>query len=442
MICYDVIVIGGGAAGLTCAIGASKVGKKTLIIESQKLGGECTWNGCVPSKAFIATNSFEAARKVSEAVYLHESPEIMKNIGIDTLKEKAEFIDARTLRAGGELYRAKTFVIATGSTAFIPPIQGIDKTPILTTEDFFKLTSIPKNIAFIGGGVISLELAYPLARSGAKVTILEKSETLLPAEDPEVGCIFLETLKEQGINCKLGVDIKSISPEGGENMIRYRQGGEDFNLKAEKIFISAGRRARTEGFGLDKIGVEYSSRGIAVNASMQTNLPHIYAAGDCLDGFRFSHVAGRQGEIITRNIAFPWIKASLKKELPPFIMFGSPEYSRCGVTETEARKIYGDIKVYKADAQTAERAISSYDKHFNLRIFCHRGRIVGAWCLGDRAGEIISPLQFLMGTGIPFKKYAAAIQAYPGYGEILRKLAKAAMIDDLLNHPIVKLFRK
>ena len=440
---FDVIVLGGGAAGLTCAIGAAKIGKKTLLIERHKLGGECTWQGCVPSKAFIHSQSFEKARAVSEAVYLHETPEVMKSYGIEFLNSEATFIDPHTLEAGGERYTAKNFVVATGAESFIPPIKGLKDTPYLYNETFFQLKSMPKSIVFVGGGVISLELVFPLAKAGAKVTILEKMPVLLGNEDEAVRQIMMKSLEEHGVTVITGAEIVEMQAKAPGVAVQYTQNGKQGEILAEYSFISAGRRARLEGYGLDKAKIDVKPTGIQVNPYMQTSQPHIYAAGDCVDGFRFSHVAGRHGQVITRNIAFPLIKQAYENQFPPFIVFADPEYSRCGLTETAARKEFGDsLKVYEANAEHADRAISSYDNHFLFKIFCVKGKIVGAYCLGQRAGEIIAPLQFLMRANIPFKKYASVMQAYPGYGEITSRLAKGAMIDELLDNPIVKLFRK
>ncbi|MGL5253778.1 MAG: dihydrolipoyl dehydrogenase family protein [Brevinema sp.] len=440
---FDVIVLGGGAAGLTCAIGAAKIGKKTLIIERNKLGGECTWQGCVPSKAFIHSQSFEKTRAVSEAVYLHENPEVMKGFGIEVLEKEAVFINSKTLEADGELYTADNFVIATGAESIIPPIKGLKDTPYLYNESFFKLKEIPRSIIFIGGGVISLELVFPLAKSGAKVTILEKLPKLLINEDPDVQRTMMQSLQDHGVTVITNVNIIEMMPKDPGVEIKYSQDGKEESILAEYSFISAGRRARTEGYGLDKAGVTVKNTGIQVNSFMQTTQSHIYAAGDCVDGFRFSHVAGRHGQVITRNIAFPLVKQSYENDTPPFIVFTDPEYSRCGLTLSDAWKKFGDsLHVYQADAEHADRAISSFDKHFLLKVYCVKGKIVGAFCLGERAGEIITPIQFLMRSKIPFKKFASVMQAYPGYGEVISRLAKSAMIDDLLENPIVKMFRK
>ncbi|MGL5722379.1 MAG: FAD-dependent oxidoreductase, partial [Brevinema sp.] len=338
---------------------------------------------------------------------------------------------------------AKIFVVATGAESFIPPIKGLKDTPYLFNETFFQLKSIPKSIVFIGGGVISLELVFPLAKAGAKVTILEKLPMLLGNEDEPVRQAIMKSLEEHGVTVITGADIIEMLPKEPGVGVKYSQNGTEGEVLAEYSFISAGRRARIEGYGLDKAGIEVKPTGIQVNAYMQTSQPHIYAAGDCVDGFRFSHVAGRHGQVVTRNIAFPLIKQAYENQFPPFIVFADPEYSRCGLTETEARKQFGDsLKVYQNDAGHADRAIASFDKHFLLKVYCVKGKIVGAYCLGDRAGEIITPLQFLMRANIPFKKFASVMQAYPGYGEVTSRLAKAAMIDEILDNPIVKLFRK
>ena len=190
---YDVIVIGGGAGGLTCAIGAIKLNKKVLLVERRKMGGECTWSGCVPSKAFIQYSKenfsnkdeiFQKVRDVSEKIYLHETPELLKSYGIDVIIGEAQFQDTHHIKVDDTIFTGKKIVISTGTSPFIPEIKGLNESNILTNDNFFKQDKLPKSLVFVGAGVISMELAIPLARLGVKVTLLERApEVLAIAED-------------------------------------------------------------------------------------------------------------------------------------------------------------------------------------------------------------------------------------------------------------------
>lgn len=449
---YDVIVIGGGAGGLTSAIGCVKVGKKVLMIEKNMVGGECTWGGCIPSKSFIAETEkefrkvgerldsakvFQKVRETIEKVYAHETPEVLEGLGIDFIKGRGYFLDRNNIaveeRGIIHNFKGKNIVIATGSSPLIPPINGLDSVDYLTNDNFFKLESAPDSIIFIGGGVISLELAFPLAKSGTKVTILEKQTRLLPFEESEVGERMLASLKEYGIGVILEADISKIEKKiEKEAEVTINIGGVTQSVTAEKIFISSGRKPNIDGLELDKSGLKYDNHGIKTDRYLQ-GAPGIYAVGDVTGPFRFSHMAGYQGEIVVRNILVPFFKKKIDYRSIPWVTFTSPEYSRIGFKESEARERFGEsVKVYTLDEKN-DRSLSVGESYFFLKIICHKGKIVGATCIGDRSGEIINILQTLAKFNIPLHRYREVLQAYPTYGDMLRKLAKEAYLDRLKN---------
>lgn len=445
---YDILVIGGGAAGLTVAIGAAAGKKKVAIIENKKTGGECTWSGCVPSKAFISLANkagiqdiFQKVHKIREEIYSHEDNETLKKLGIDVIEGAGEFTDIDKITVSGKEYQGDQIVIATGSSPSIPKIPGLDSVDFLTNESFFEQKKLPKSIIFIGGGVISLELAFPLKKLGVEVTILELGETLFPKEDPEVGESYEKKLKSEGINLILSVGKLVVEKDKDEIIVKSEKIPQ--GVRGEKLFISTGRVPNTEGLNLEMAGVAYDKKGIEVDKYMRTTNKHIYSAGDVVGPYRFSHMAGYQGEIIVRNILFPLIKKSINYDSVPWTIFTEPEFSKMGISEREAIEKGEEIKVYKMEANESDRSILVGESGFYLKVIVDKnGDILGALCIGNRSGEITSLLQLMKCEGIPFYKIGESVQAYPTYGYSLRKLGKKAYIDNLMKNPVISAFSK
>lgn len=445
---YDVIVIGGGAGGLTSAIGCAKAGKKVLMIEKNMLGGECTWAGCVPSKCFISeveknfrvignkcnsSKIFDKVREVIAKIYSHETPELIESLGIDFINGKGYFIDKNTIGVNKNQviysFKGKNIVIATGSSPLIPSIKGLESIDYLTNDNFFKLKSAPDSILFIGGGTISLELAFPLAKLGTKVTILEKQPTLLSFEEDEVRERILSSLKNYGVEIILESNILKVEKINEKQVaVSITIGQNKQVITAEKIFISSGRKPNIDGLELNNIGLKYDNYGIKTDRYLQA-LSRIYAIGDVTGPYRFSHMAGYQGEIVVRNILLSFFKKKVNYSSIPWVTFTSPEYSRIGFKESEARLKFGNnIKVYTINEEN-DRSLSVGENYFFLKVICHKNKIVGATCVGDRSGEIINILQTLVNFNIPLYRYIGVLQAYPTYGDMLRKISKKAYLD-------------
>ncbi|MGL5955709.1 MAG: dihydrolipoyl dehydrogenase family protein [Brevinema sp.] len=432
---YDVIVIGGGASGLTCALGLVRVGKKVLIIEQDKMGGECTWSGCVPSKAFIQYSKeisvdknsiFQNISDISKRIYNHESPTVLESYGIDVIQGEASFYDSHTISVGSQKYYGDNIVICTGSHAFIPPIQGLDSKYLLTNANFFTQDQLPESIVFIGAGVISIELSIPLARLGVKVTILEKSIDILFTDDEHSKKFIKNTLEKYNITLITDVNIQKCEiQENNKIAICYTKQEQFSQVLGEKVFIAVGRQPNIKNLNLDIAKIEYTEQGILVDEYMQTSQAHIYSAGDVVVGkYKFAHVAGMQGKVIVHNI----IESSKKKydvgEIPS-IIFTEPEYAQVGLSETKVKEIYGDdFKIYKYFQEDCERAIMGLDREFYIKLIVHNKYIVGAYVIGSKAGEIANIFQFFYASKTSIEEFSTIIQPYPTYGDFIRKIVR------------------
>lgn len=434
---YCAIVIGGGASGLTASIGLASAGKKVLLIEKDYLGGECTWSGCVPSKSFIAASkicstlndALSMTQKNVQTIGDSETPHISKYNNIDYIKGEAFFIKNNTVSVNGKTYSSKYIIIATGSSAFIPPIKGLEDIDYLTNHNFFYEQENYKSIVLIGAGIISLELAFPLKKLGIDVTILERSDVFLPMMEKEIREFYFNKLNISGINLYLDCKSMEIEKQDNDILIKTNNG----NFLTEKIFISAGRVPNINNLNLEKANIKYDNKGVIVDEFMRTTQKNVFAIGDIASNFKFSHVAGYQGEIVIRNILFPFIKKRINYSNIPWTIFGDIEVSKVGLNEEEAKAKYKKIYIYSLDKNN-DRSLISFEKNFTLKVICdNKFNIIGAICIGERAGEIIGFLQLMIGNKIKFYKVMKSIQAYPTYTYYIRNLSKLAYVDFLKN---------
>lgn len=443
---YDLIVIGAGSGGLVAATTGHRKGLKTALIEKNKIGGECTHYGCVPSKALLnAAKAYKSISKMKnlgiavkqpevnfkqimkgvdeivQGIYAHETPDIFENMGIDVFVDQsgAKFIDQQTISIGTKKLSAKNFVICTGSSPRIVPIEGIDKVQILHNENFWQLREQPQKIVFIGGGVISVEIGQALAQLGSEVIIIERNDRILKVTDPEIGEYLTNELKKDGIQLILESTIKSFSDS---KTLIYEENGEEKKVQADYFFLAAGRVANTEGLDLDHAGVDYTQHGITTNKYLQTSVAHIYACGDVTTRFKFTHTASHQANITIANILSPQSKED-DLSILPWAIFTNPQVGHVGITEQEAKERFGEknIKVFKVDA-SIDRFITDRNTGGILKvIFNTDNQVVGAEAVGAHAGEWIQILTIAIKNNISAAQMADTIFAYPTYTEIVKK---------------------
>lgn len=459
---YDIVVVGAGSGGITAAVTAAGFGKKVLLIDKNKPGGECTWAGCVPSKALIneakkvqivkkrvkdfsydSKDALDHVHAVRERIYSHEDPQALSRSGIAYKQGLGTFKDAKTLMVGDEEIRAKRFILSTGSSPFVPPIEGLDQVPYLTNETIFEGERLPRSLIILGGGPIGLELAQAANRLGTKVELVEMMPQLIFREEQDFSRIIEKKLVDEGVLVHTGTKATSVRSEGEQIVLSGEKGGGSVEIRGDALLVAIGRKPNLDGLGLDAAGIRYDRRGIAVNARMQTNRSHIYAIGDVAGPYQFSHMANAQGIVATQNAILPF-KKKIRYDHIAWVTFTEPEIARAGMTEEEARKAYGKkIRVYEFDFNQLDRAMTAGESIEKMKVVLDKkGRTLGVSVLADRAGELIGEAQVLKTAGLNFAKMGGIIHPYPTYGEVFSKIGKKVMVDNILGHPLVKLFRK
>ncbi len=465
---FDLIILGGGGGGITAAMLAHGLGKKTAIIDKKRFGGECTWSGCVPSKTLLhsakiaalaqnldkyglsATNQIHvnsssvmnSIRRTVSEIYEDEKPEVFTKLGITAIENaSAHFIDANTIELNGSRMKSRKFLIATGSSPALPPVIGLTQVPYYTNENIFSLEKLPASMIIMGGGPIGVELASAFNRLSVKVSLIEMTNTILIREDPELSGMLTGILEKEGVKIFTGSRVMSVENPATPTVIFETAGVQD-KISAEAILIAAGRKPNIEGLGFDKIGVKYDGRGISVNRYLRTTIKNIYAAGDAAGPFQFSHMANYQAILAVSNAFLP-VKKRVNYEAVPWCTFTDPELARSGLTEPEARERFGDrVRVYRVPYSGLDRARTEKSEHGLAKFVCSgNGKILGIHILGERAGEVMHEAHAARTLNIPLYGLNSVIHTYPTYSELVRVAARAAYIDRIQNNLIVRLVK-
>lgn len=422
---YDLVVVGGGAAGLVASVAAGALGTHTALVEKEeRLGGECSWTGCVPSKALIAAASltYRSGRKpfnvmeqvrqtVQEASNSSKAKKLLEKYKVDLYFGPSQFKDNYTLETGGEVLKAKKFILCTGSSALRPDIPGLTE-GYLTNREVWDLPSLPASLLIIGGGPIGTELAQAFHRLGSKVTLVHSRDRLLPRDDAELAGELTGLLKLEGLDIRLNFRanraLKTV--EGWE------LSNGDETLFGKELLIALGRRANTEGLNLEGAGVDYDRERIKTNQHLRTTAHNIWAAGDCAGGLRFSHIAEVEAKMAVRNALFPF-NSRPNYQGAPWTTFTDPELAHLGLTEEECREKNLNYRVYYQPFSGDDRAIADNTRHGRVKIIASPfGRLLGAHILGPRAGELINEFVLARRKGLRLHDIGLTIHVYPTLG--------------------------
>jgi pyruvate/2-oxoglutarate dehydrogenase complex dihydrolipoamide dehydrogenase (E3) component len=459
----DICVIGAGSAGLTVAAGAVQMGARVVLIEKGKMGGDCLNYGCVPSKALIAAaHAAVSARKGAEfgvdadpdihfrKVHDHiraviaeiapaDSVERFEGLGVRVIKAEACFTGPRDVEAGGVRVRARRFVVATGSEPARPPIDGLEACSHLTNETIFDLQERPEHLIVIGGGPIGCELAQAYRRLGAAATILE-SHTIMPKDDAEAVAVLRKRLVAEGINLRENVTVRSVREEAGRSVVTIAGDGAETCITGSHVLVAAGRKAGLNGLGLEAAGIAYTSKGITVDVRLRTTNKKVFAIGDVVGGYQFTHMAGYHGGVVIRNAVFN-IPAKVKEHAVPWVTYTDPELAHVGMNEAIARERYGDtIKVLRWTFAENDRAhIERETEGLIKAIVGPRGRALGATIVGARAGEMITTWVLAVSAGLRIDAIANMIVPYPTRNEVSKRAAGSYYTDALFSSRVRKL---
>jgi dihydrolipoamide dehydrogenase len=452
---YDITIIGGGSGGLTAAQIAANLGLKVLLIDKERLGGDCLYYGCVPSKSLI--HIAQLVHQAQSATNLITQPggdqhidmakattsihDIIARIG-DAEKSYVEgvtvefghvsFVSPQELRIGDETIASHTTILATGSYPAIPDVEGLAGCGYLTNEDVFDLTALPRSLIVIGGGPIGMELAQALHRLGTRVTIVQGSEHILPKEDPEVSTTIAALLKDEGIEIITCARLIKAASRDGQKVVSIKQGEQVLELAADELLVATGRKPHVETLNLEAAGVKYDQRhGIQVNDYLQTSASHIYAIGDVIGGYLFTHVAAAQAGVAVRNAILPIGKQKMDYRVVPWCTFTDPEVARVGLTPEEARQQHKAVRIITMPWSEIDRAQTTNETRGFIKLILanKREEIVGAHLVGAHAGELLGEISLAMRHHLTISDLLETIHPYPTFSTGLQQVALKAYLE-------------
>ncbi len=448
---YDLVVIGGGTAGLVSSAGPASLGARVALVERDRLGGDCLFHGCVPTKTLVRSakvaslinhseeygikNSsyevdfpsvMERMRRVIERAGEPDDPERFRKLGVDVfLGDEASFTAPDTIAVDGRRISTRSAIIATGSHSVASPIDGLEEVGYLTHVEALRLERLPRSIIIVGSGPIGCEFAQIFARFGSKVSLVSSSPLPLAKEDPEVGEVLKRILIAEGVTFHGGYRAEKARVEDDEKVLVARNGrGEQLEARGEKVLIAAGRAPTAKGLGLEKAGVELEKKGLTVDEHLRTTAPNIYGAGDITGKYLFTHVAEYQGRAALRNAIFP-VKTKADHRVVPWTTFTDPEVARVGLTEEQAREQYGkDVLVFRKPFSEVDRAIADGDTEgFTKIVTTGKGRILGGHIIGPDAGNLIHEIVLAMQKDIPIQTLSTTIHVYPTLAQANQRTA-------------------
>lgn len=446
---YNLVVIGGGTAGLVCAAGAAGLGAKVALVEKHLMGGDCLNVGCVPSKALIRAARAAAAvrdaadfgvnvpkgtaidfgkvmermRRLRADISPHDSARRFRELGVDVFLGAARFCGQDRVEVGGQTLRFARAVIATGARAAAPPIPGLKDIAYLTNETLFSLTELPKRFGIIGAGPIGCEMAQTFARLGSEVFLIESAHGILPREDRDASEVVRAAMERDGVRLHCcGKDLELARDPSGVRL-RVESHGKGYDLVVDQLLLAVGRTPNVEGLGLETVGVEFDEKGVKVDDRLRTTHPRIYACGDIGSPHRFTHAADFMARIVVRNALFKG-RARASELLIPWCTYTSPEIAHVGLYESEASRQGIEADTFTQELSRVDRALLDGEAEGFVKVLVRRGtdRILGATVVAAHAGDLISELTLAMRGGLGLKGVGATIHPYPTQAEAIRRL--------------------
>jgi pyruvate/2-oxoglutarate dehydrogenase complex dihydrolipoamide dehydrogenase (E3) component len=466
---YDLIAIGAGAGGFVSSKLAAGLGKKVAMIEKDLLGGECTNRGCVPSKALLKAaavahqvrhlkdygleatgglavsgkHAMAYARASVKKVYDGHPASVFESAGIAVLFGNPRFLDNHHLELNGKVLSSRMFMLCTGSSAALPTLEGISSTPYYTNEDLFEIDELPASLLVLGAGPVGIEMAQAFSRLGVETTVVAKYDTILRSEDRELSRMLADRLTSEGVRIMKEAKAVRAAPGGAGIVLTVEQSGMRKDLTAAALLIAVGRKPNVEGLDLEKAGVHHGPKGIVVDDYLRTTSKNIFACGDVVGPYHFSHMTEYQAVLAARNAFLPF-RTKVDYRTVAWGTFTDPELAHAGMTEDEARARFGGrVQVYRWSYGDTDRGrTDGTELGLAKYLIGPDGHLLGAHILGERAADIIHEAQLLRHLDLPFSKVAQMIHIYPTYTDVVRQPAKRYYIDRLRNNPLLKILAK
>lgn len=450
---YNLVVVGAGTAGLVTAAGAAALGAKVALVERSLLGGDCLNSGCVPSKALLRAARFhndlrhapsfagcapiplepdfagamERMRRLRAQISRNDSVRRFEAMGVDVFLGDGAFAGRRTIEVAGATLGFQRAVIATGSRAAHPPIEGLAAAGYLTNETVFNLTERPRRLLVVGGGPLGCELAQAFARLGSEVVIASREPYFLPGEERDAAEVLADALRRDDIEVRLNTQVASVSRHDGEKRVRLVNDNQESTVAVDEILVGAGRVPHVEGLNLEAAGVEYDhAHGVRVNDYLQTTNRRIYAAGDVALEQKYTHMADATARIVIQNALF-WGRKKLSALTIPWCTYTDPEIAHVGLHVKECWEQGFPLKTFTVPMSDVDRAVLDGEPEGFVKIHVRDGTdtIVGATIVARHAGEMINEISLAMVAGIGLKTVSRVIHSYPTQAEAIRKAADA-----------------
>lgn len=459
----DLCIIGAGSGGLSVAAGAVQMGASVVLIEKHLMGGDCLNTGCVPSKALLAAAHAAHAQRhagpfgvtrheplvdfaevhahvhgVIAAIAPHDSVERFEGLGVTVIPAAARFTGPKEVHAGNQRIRARRFVVATGSSATIPPVPGLGDIPYLTNETIFDLKELPDHLLVLGGGPIGIEMAQAFRRLGARVTLVERA-AILPRDEPEALTILRHALIREGITLHEGSEVMAARNTGASIELELRGSAGPVIVEGSHLLVAAGRKPNTAGLGLEAAGIAFTPRGITIDQRLRSSNPRIFAIGDVTGGPQFTHIAGYHAGIVIRNALFG-LPAKVDYAALPWVTYADPELAHVGLTEATARDAGHDVTILLQPLSDNDRAQTERATEGLAKIILgSRGRILGATILAPRAGDMIGVWGLAIQQKLKIGAIASMIAPYPTMSEISKRAAGSFYTPSLFSTRIRRL---
>ena len=466
---HDVIIIGGGAGGLVSTVGCSRLGLKTALIERHsKLGGDCLFYGCVPSKTLLKSSGvyhhaknlpkyglpalsqskvdlsavMKRVREVVDHISAHDSVERFQGYGAEVIQGEARFVSEHQVRIDGQkTISAPYIIIATGSSPATPPIPGLNKVDYITNIDVFKMSTLPSTLTVIGAGPIGIEMGHAFARLGSKVTVVDIAPNIMINDDPDMSAVIQQELERCGVRFILGAKIEQVEPIKNRQRLNIKINEELERVESDALLIATGRRANTQDLDLTRAGVVLERNAIVTNEKLQSRTPHILAVGDCNGKALFTHVAAAEGSVAVRRVALR-VGGTMSYRAVPWVTYTDPELASIGYNEQAAQRDNIKYRVIKEKVDSNDRAQAEGETEGHIKILISpKNTILGVQIVGLHAGDLILPALGAVTHKRKVNEFMSPIYPYPTMGEVYKRAVGSYMAPKLFNQKVRRILR-